>query len=125
MFGEACKNPYNPAQKWRPWVPPGRSSAESGMVAALVESWSLFSKFMTLIVGSSCAAGRLVGWWTGWRTWQGTGGDFRKCDTLLRFIEAMYKHIATIHPSVDFIYWTGGLPAHDFWNQTKEGGTRK
>ena len=55
----------------------------------------------------------------------GYWGDFRKCGTLLRIIESMYKYIATIHPSVDFIYWTGGFPAHDIWNQTKEGGARK
>ena len=51
----------------------------------------------------------------------GYWGDFRKCDTPLRVIEAMYNKIATIHPSVDFLYWTGDLPAYDIWNQTKEG----
>ena len=49
---------------------------------------------------------------------EGYWGDFMKCDTPLRIIEAMYKHIATIHPSA---YWTGDLPAYDIWNQTKEG----
>ena len=49
---------------------------------------------------------------------EGYWGDFMKCDTPLRIIEAMYKHIATIHPSA---YWTRDLPAYDIWNQTKEG----
>ena len=48
---------------------------------------------------------------------EGYWGDFRKCDTPLRIIEAMYKNIATIHPSA---YWTGDLPAYDIWNQTNE-----
>jgi len=51
----------------------------------------------------------------------GYWGDFRKCDTPLRTIEAMYSHIANTHPTIDMIYWTGDLPAHDIWNQTKEG----
>ena len=50
----------------------------------------------------------------------GYWGDARKCDTPLRTIEAMYRHIATHHPELDFIYWTGDLPAHDIWKQTRE-----
>ena len=35
-------------------------------------------------------------------------------------LDHMYKHIAEVHPDIDFILWTGDLPAHDIWNQTKE-----
>ena len=47
-------------------------------------------------------------------------GDYRKCDTPLRTIEAMYKHIAA-HHSIDLIYWTGDLPPHDIWKQSRHG----
>ena len=47
-------------------------------------------------------------------------GDLRKCDTPLRTIEAMYKHIAA-HHTIDLIYWTGDLPPHDIWNQSRDG----
>jgi sphingomyelin phosphodiesterase len=50
----------------------------------------------------------------------GYWGDYRKCDTPLRTIEAMYRHIAS-HHQVDLIYWTGDLPPHDIWNQTRAG----
>ena len=50
----------------------------------------------------------------------GYWGDSRKCDTPQRTIEAMYRHIASHHPELDFIYWTGDLPAHDIWKQTRE-----
>ena len=50
----------------------------------------------------------------------GYWGDKRKCDTPLRTIEAMYRHIRKQHPDLDFIYWTGDLPAHDIWKQTRE-----
>ena len=52
---------------------------------------------------------------------EGYWGDFRKCDTPLRIIEAMYNTSTlppSIHPSA---YWTGDPPAYDIWNQTKEG----
>ena len=33
----------------------------------------------------------------------------------------MYSHINQAHKDIDLIYWTGDLPPHDIWNQTKEG----
>ena len=50
----------------------------------------------------------------------GYWGDKRKCDTPLRTIEAMYRHIRTRHPDLDMIYWTGDLPPHDIWKQTRQ-----
>ena len=32
----------------------------------------------------------------------------------------MYKHIAA-HHSIDLIYWTGDLPPHDIWKQSRQG----
>ena len=46
--------------------------------------------------------------------------QFRKCDTPLRTIESMYRHIASRHSDIDLIYWTGDLPPHDIWNQTRK-----
>ena len=50
----------------------------------------------------------------------GYWGDLRKCDTPFRTLEALYRHINRQHPDIDFIYWTGDLPAHDIWKQTKQ-----
>ena len=32
----------------------------------------------------------------------------------------MYKHIAA-HHTIDLIYWTGDLPPHDIWKQSRHG----
>jgi sphingomyelin phosphodiesterase len=32
----------------------------------------------------------------------------------------MLQHIQETHPDVDYIMWTGDLPPHDIWNQTRE-----
>ncbi|KAK9876806.1 hypothetical protein WA026_015044 [Henosepilachna vigintioctopunctata] len=32
----------------------------------------------------------------------------------------MLKHIQETHPDIDYILWTGDLPPHDIWNQTKD-----
>ncbi|KAI5640562.1 calcineurin-like phosphoesterase domain-containing protein [Phthorimaea operculella] len=50
----------------------------------------------------------------------GRWGDYRKCDTPKRTIEHMLKHIADTHPDIEYIIWTGDLPPHDVWNQTRE-----
>lgn len=50
----------------------------------------------------------------------GRWGDYRKCDTPKRTVDNMLTHISTTHPDIDYILWTGDLPPHDVWNQTRE-----
>ncbi|XP_037036162.1 sphingomyelin phosphodiesterase isoform X3 [Bradysia coprophila] len=50
----------------------------------------------------------------------GKWGDYRKCDTPKRTVDHMLDHIADTHADIDYILWTGDLPPHDVWNQTKE-----
>lgn len=49
----------------------------------------------------------------------GQWGEYM-CDTPLQTLENMLQHIQLTHPDIDFIYWTGDLPAHDLWIQTKQ-----
>lgn len=48
----------------------------------------------------------------------GKWGDYRNCDTPLRTLENMLKHIVENH-KIDYVIWTGDIPAHDVWNQTR------
>ncbi|XP_011501160.1 PREDICTED: sphingomyelin phosphodiesterase-like [Ceratosolen solmsi marchali] len=50
----------------------------------------------------------------------GKWGDYRKCDTPRRLLDNVLQHIAVTHKDIDYIIWTGDLPPHDIWNQTKE-----
>uniref|UniRef100_A0A1A9ZW88 Sphingomyelin phosphodiesterase n=1 Tax=Glossina pallidipes TaxID=7398 RepID=A0A1A9ZW88_GLOPL len=49
----------------------------------------------------------------------GKWGDYRKCDTPKRTVDNMLSHIADTHSDIDYILWTGDLPPHDVWNQSK------
>ncbi|XP_050420386.1 sphingomyelin phosphodiesterase-like [Adelges cooleyi] len=51
----------------------------------------------------------------------GRWGDYGKCDTPKRTVDNMLQHIVANHADIDYIIWTGDLPAHDIWNQTQEG----
>uniref|UniRef100_A0A1W7R9I3 Sphingomyelin phosphodiesterase n=1 Tax=Hadrurus spadix TaxID=141984 RepID=A0A1W7R9I3_9SCOR len=48
----------------------------------------------------------------------GKWGDYRNCDTPLRTLEHMLKHISRNH-KIDYVLWTGDIPAHDIWNQSR------
>lgn len=54
------------------------------------------------------------------QTRAGRWGDYRKCDTPKRTVDHMLQHISTTHTDIDYILWTGDLPPHDVWNQTRE-----
>lgn len=54
------------------------------------------------------------------QTRAGRWGDYRKCDTPKRTVDHMLQHISTTHSDIDYILWTGDLPPHDVWNQTRE-----
>ncbi|KAI5755410.1 hypothetical protein M8J77_016576 [Diaphorina citri] len=54
------------------------------------------------------------------QTRAGRWGDYRKCDTPKRTVDHMLQHISTTHTDIDYILWTGDLPPHDVWNQTRQ-----
>lgn len=51
----------------------------------------------------------------------GFWGDYRDCDIPLRTLDGLLKHVATFHQDLDYVLWTGDVPAHDVWNQTRDG----
>lgn len=132
MFGEACKNPHNPHHQWKSLVPPGKPSPRvpagrsSGSPLTILHITDthydhLYKEGSNAVCGEPMCCRETSGLVEKVEDKAGYWGDFRKCDTPLRTIEAMYKHIVATHPTIDLIYWTGDLPAHDIWNQTKEG----
>lgn len=51
----------------------------------------------------------------------GFWGDYRNCDVPLRTLQAMLKEIKKNHKDIDYIIWTGDIPPHDIWSQSREG----
>ncbi|CAD5118658.1 DgyrCDS7346 [Dimorphilus gyrociliatus] len=50
----------------------------------------------------------------------GKWGDYRQCDTPRHTLESLFKHLKK-NEKFDAIYWTGDLPGHNVWNQTRNG----
>ncbi|KAF0288119.1 Sphingomyelin phosphodiesterase [Amphibalanus amphitrite] len=51
----------------------------------------------------------------------GPYGALADCDIPMATLDATLDWITENHADVDIIYLTGDLPAHDIWNQTREG----
>jgi len=132
MFGEACNNQPSQRHEWDILLPPinkpqpdsfQHSNEKTFKVLQLSDTH--FDPFYEEGTNANCgeplccrsSSGPIMyeddraGYW----------GDYRKCDTPLRTLESMYRHIVERHPDIEVIYWTGDLPPHDIWNQTREG----
>ncbi|CAM4785122.1 unnamed protein product [Rotaria magnacalcarata] len=59
--------------------------------------------------GQPASGNRSAGFW----------GDYGHCDLPQWTAKAILKHIADIE-KIDFVYYTGDLPPHDVWNQSRE-----
>ncbi|XP_010777354.1 sphingomyelin phosphodiesterase [Notothenia coriiceps] len=55
-----------------------------------------------------------------WRRWEaGFWGTYSKCDLPLRTVENLLENAARDGPW-DWVYWTGDIPAHNIWSQTRK-----
>ncbi|XP_042355498.1 sphingomyelin phosphodiesterase [Plectropomus leopardus] len=54
-----------------------------------------------------------------WRREAGYWGTYSKCDLPLRTVENLLENAARDGPW-DWVYWTGDIPAHNVWSQTRK-----
>lgn len=53
----------------------------------------------------------------------GRWGDY-KCDIPMETFDNMLQQAATTHKDIDYILWTGDIPAHDLWDENEETVTK-
>ncbi|XP_069496639.1 sphingomyelin phosphodiesterase [Ambystoma mexicanum] len=49
----------------------------------------------------------------------GYWGEYSNCDLPLHTIENLLQHLASSPEPYDMVYWTGDIPAHNVWEQTR------
>ncbi|CRK91825.1 CLUMA_CG005448, isoform B [Clunio marinus] len=134
IIGEACGDIYNPYHEWEVELPPipkpiahelpiPKEGAPSFKVLHLSDTH--YDPYYEPGANAECKEGILCcrhssGRPTTPNAAAGKWGDYRKCDMPKRSLDHMYQHIASTHHDIDYILWTGDLPPHDIWNQTKE-----
>lgn len=142
LLGESCANVYNPLHNWSvpltPFPKPSRSRDNNNDVKPpSSQSKKPLIKILHLsdthvdpqyTSGANAKCGEpmccrempttpnfpshlIAGYW----------GDYRDCDIPMRTLESMLKYISNNHKDINYVLWTGDIPAHDIWNQTRNG----
>lgn len=134
VIGDVCATPYNPYHDWEVALPPipkpalisvqiPNESKTTPPLKVLHLSDTHFDPYYHEGSNANCnepLCCRLTdGIAASPSNGAGRWGDYRKCDTPRHTIESMLQHIANYHQDLDFIIWTGDLPPHDVWNQTR------
>ncbi|XP_025421065.1 sphingomyelin phosphodiesterase isoform X2 [Sipha flava] len=133
VIGDACGDVYNPTHEWDVVFPPvpKPTPIETKILKEPVPQFKVlhlsdthFDPYYEEGTNADCnepLCCRLTnGPAVSPQNRAGRWGDYRKCDTPKRTIDNMLQHIVATHTDIDYIIWTGDLPAHDIWNQTKE-----
>ncbi|KAI1300253.1 Sphingomyelin phosphodiesterase [Halotydeus destructor] len=134
MLGDKCAHTTNPLHNWtlplspipkpdKPRPGPPRKSSGPPLRVLQLSDTHIDTQYS---VGGDAVCGEplccrpalreapgheLSGYW----------GDYRDCDIPLRTLDAMLAHIGAHHGDLDYVMWTGDVPAHDVWNQTRKG----
>ncbi|KAK9736131.1 Calcineurin-like phosphoesterase [Popillia japonica] len=133
IIGDGCGDVYNPYHEWEVIFPPVPKpkieeqripEAEAPLFKVLHISDTHFDPYYLEGSNADCAEPLCCRLTNGAPISKeqaaGKWGDYRKCDTPKITVDNMLKHIQDTHPDIDYILWTGDLPPHDIWNQTKE-----
>ncbi|XP_063219326.1 sphingomyelin phosphodiesterase isoform X2 [Bacillus rossius redtenbacheri] len=133
VIGDACGDVYNPTHEWHVAFPPVQKpdvvpqkppSPGAPTFKVLHLSDTHFDPYYHEGSNANCKEPLCCRLTNGpARTSHdaaGRWGDYRKCDTPKRTVDHMLQHISNTHPDIDYILWTGDLPPHDVWNQTRE-----
>ncbi|XP_043197858.1 sphingomyelin phosphodiesterase-like isoform X2 [Amphibalanus amphitrite] len=132
VVGDVCATPFNPWHEWtvplpsipKPYTPTPEPDPEAPTARVLHISDTHFDPYYKEGTDADCGEPLCCRETSGYpkrkRAAAGFWGDYRRCDTPLRTIENMLQQIADVHgPTLDYIIWTGDLPPHDVWNQTR------
>ncbi|KAK6631215.1 hypothetical protein RUM43_014312 [Polyplax serrata] len=133
VIGDACGDVYNPLHEWsvqfppvpKPVVPAPQAPTPGAPTFKVLQlSDTHFDPYYLEGSNADCnepLCCRLTnGPAINKETAAGRWGDYRKCDTPQRTIDHMLQHISATHPDIDYIIWTGDIPPHDVWNQTRD-----
>ncbi|XP_059155897.1 sphingomyelin phosphodiesterase-like [Physella acuta] len=130
VFHPHCGSPYNPHSDWNvtfpnkpqpPYAPPTPPKAGAPTLRVLHLTDIHYDSEYQVGSNADCGEPLCCRRSSGPSGKPGAGawkfGDYRKCDTPLWTLEDMFSTLA--QDKFDYIIWTGDLPAHNVWNQSR------
>ncbi|XP_041349363.1 sphingomyelin phosphodiesterase-like [Gigantopelta aegis] len=133
VIGDSCAQPYNPELMWNvtmtstpkpPVIPPTPPPPSSPKLRFLHLTDMHIDRMYD--AGSDAECGEPLccrsndGKPGPGKAGAGKWGDYRHCDLSPDLVENLFQHLATKKDQFDFIIFTGDIPAHDVWNQTRD-----
>ncbi|XP_052797334.1 sphingomyelin phosphodiesterase-like [Mya arenaria] len=131
-LGKDCGAPYNPAAMWNvtlpdtpkpPIIPPKPPKAGSPTLRVLhLTDFHLDAEYSA---GSNTDCGEPLccraddGPPKPGETGAGRYGDYRNCDSAKIMVDSLFEHLQSIQDQFDYVLFTGDIPAHNVWNQTR------
>ncbi|XP_074657493.1 sphingomyelin phosphodiesterase-like [Tubulanus polymorphus] len=131
VVGDSCGKPYNPMDMWnvslpnipkppiRPPVPPKPGSPTLRILQlADIHYDPLYKIGSNAKCGEPLCCHEVDGMAPPGKPVAGKWGYPGSCDSPIQLIENLFAHINKTD-KFDMIYWTGDLPSHNVWNQTR------
>lgn len=132
LIGPSCATGYNPYdQPWNitlpatpkpPVTPVPQPKPGSPVNRILLLSDTHFDPYYTPGLSNDCGEPlccRVPNPIGSGSTAAGYWGDYN-CDTPLQTLENLMQYLASNQDTFDWIYWTGDLPPHNVWNQSRD-----
>lgn len=132
VIGGGCGDPYDPYSFWNvtlpdvpkpPVVPPQPPAPGSPTLRVLhITDYHLDTDYAE---GSNAECGEPLccraddGPPAKGHAGAGKYGDYRGCDAVRATVENLFQHLNSIQDQFDFVYFTGDIPAHNIWNQSR------
>ncbi|XP_060565615.1 sphingomyelin phosphodiesterase-like [Ruditapes philippinarum] len=136
VLGTDCGEPYNPNAMWNvtfpdvpkpPVIPPSLPKPDSPRLRILhLTDFHMDKDYME---GTNAECGEPLccriqnGPPSPGVTGAGKYGDFRNCDSAPVTVESLFKHLHSIQDQFDYVIFTGDIPPHNIWNQTRSDQT--
>ncbi|KAM6907520.1 sphingomyelin phosphodiesterase [Xenentodon cancila] len=112
--------PKDPKPPVRPPTPPKPGSPQSRVLFLTDIHWD---KEYEAGTAADCKEPLCCRKDSGFPSWKrkeaGYWGTYSKCDLPLRTVENLLENVARAGPW-DWVYWTGDIPAHNVWSQTRD-----
>ncbi|KAL3856819.1 hypothetical protein ACJMK2_011534 [Sinanodonta woodiana] len=133
LIGDTCGTPYNPATMWNvtlpivpkppvnPPIPPKEGSPRLRVLHLTdIHLDQLYIQGSNAQCGEPLCCRADDGPPAPDHDGAGKWGDYRGCDTPYTLLNSLFMHLKSIQDQFDYIVFTGDLPPHNVWNQSRE-----